>query len=387
LNVAVLLEGSVRKQGNRARISVQLVKTADGFQLWSESYERDMSDILAMQDEISSAVIAALKLRLLDGKAAPSWKRANVEAYDAYLQGRYFYGRRNKSELQKAIAYFEQAIKLDPRYAPAWAELARCRAGQADRGYVPEQEGYRQAQQAVDRALALDKNLAEAYAVLGLIRNHDWDWTGADAAYRRAFQLAPGDATIIGGVADSAWTLGRMDDAISLYRRATEIEPQDNNLYYNLGLVLDSAGRWEEATQALTRALELAPEMEGPHFTLCRIYLGQSRAQDALAEAGKEKHPVFRLLGSTLAYYALGRRTESDANLAELIAKFGTDDPYQIADAYAGRGETDQAFEWLDRAWSQRDSGLVEAKVDPLLSSLKKDPRYAALLTKMRLPL
>ena len=388
LHVATLLEGSVRRQGDRARIAVQLIKSGDGFQLWSETYDREMRDIFAVEDGIARAVTTALKVKLWPGKpVGTSAKSTTIEAYNAYLEARYFYRRRNKPDLEKAINYFTQATRLDPTYAPAWAGLGRSRMAQADRGYLPGVEGYRLGRQAVQRALALDPDLAEGHATMGSIqKDYDWDWTGANASYQRALALAPGSASVAGDIGDLLWILGQQDNAIAMYRRALASDPLDNNLHFNLGLILHSAAREEEARAALTKALELAPDMEVIHFTLCRIDLIQSRSQEALAEAEKEKHPVFRLLGLALANYAL-RRREADANLTELIVKFGADDPYQIADLYAFRGEADQAFAWLDRAYSARDPGLVEIKTDTLMNTLKSDPRYLALLKKMRLPL
>jgi TolB-like protein/cytochrome c-type biogenesis protein CcmH/NrfG len=386
LNVASLLEGSVRKQDNKARIAVQLIKAGDGFSLWSESFDRELTDILAVEEEISRAVAAALKITLLGGKATLSARSTNPEAYNACLKGRYFRVQPNKENLEKAVGYFEQAIKLAPDYASAWKGLGDCRMSQADLGYIPVQDGYRQARLAIERALAIDVDLGPAHAAMGSIKMvHDWDWTGADASYQRALRLEPGDVSAILAAGVLAKNLGRLDQAISMCRTANERDPLSPGGYQNTGTALYYAGRQEEAKAALSKALELAPEMVNTHGLLGRVYLAQSDPQSALSEARKEKHPAFRLHGQALAYHALGRNMESNVNLTKLITDYSVDAPYQIAEVYAFRGETDRAFAWLERAYSARDTGLSEMKGDPLLTNLVHDSRYSVFLKRMHL--
>jgi serine/threonine-protein kinase len=388
LNVATILEGSVRMQGHRARITVQMIKSTDGFQLWSETFDRDLNDILAVQEEIARAVTRELKVKLLqDGAAAVPVKAPNPEAYNAYLQGRYFL-RRNKQSLETAISYFEQAIRVDSRYAPPWEGMAQARISQAESGYIAVDDGFRLAREAVEHALELDPDLAPAHIAMGILKmRRDWDWAAARESFERALAKAPGHARATRGAGTLAGILGRWDDAVGFYRKAVEIDPLHADSYHNLGVMLHSAGRQEEAKAALLKALEFAPNMAAVHWLLCRVYLAQSRHQQALLEAEKEPGPAFRLHAFALAYHALGRRNESDRNLAELIAKFQADAPYNIAEVYAFRGETDRAFAWLGRAYSLRDPGLTEIKGDPLLKSLESDARHAAMLTKMRLPI
>jgi len=388
LNVATILEGSVRKEGQRVRITAQLIKVADGFHLWSETYDRQLNDIFAVQDEIARSVAGSLKVTLLGGKTAtPSTQGANAEAYNAYLQGEYFSKRGSKENLEKAVSYYEQAIKLDPGYALAWVGLGVARSSQADRGYLPTEEGYRKAREAAERALALDPNLAEAHAAMGWIKkNYDWDWAGADASYQRALALEPGNATVVRGAAALAATLGRFEEAMALDRRAVELDPLSVATHNNLGLAAYRAGRLEEAAAAFKKAVELNPERPSVHADLGRVYLAQAHPQEALAEMEREPEPFWRLYGLALAYHALGQKKEADAALAELVAKYQAEAAFQIAEVYAFRGEADRAFEWLERAYAQRDAGLSEMKGDPLLKSLERDPRYAAFLKKMRLP-
>jgi serine/threonine protein kinase/Tfp pilus assembly protein PilF len=385
LNVATLLEGSVRKQTSRARISVRLIHASDGLQLWSDTYDTELKDILSVQQQIAQAVAAEMKIALLGGKAPPV-KPVNAEAHNAYLQGRYLYERRTKSNLEKATAYAEQAIRLDPQYANAWLLLAACRIGLADAGELPAQQGFQMARQAVNQALKLDPNLAEAYSALGWIQMQwEWDWAGADASYKRALQLEPGNAHVLDGAASLAGVLGRFDEALDLYRRAREADPLNSQALFNSAFPAYYAGRYDHASAALSSALELVPEMVGVHGMLGRIWLAKAQPQKALAEMDKEKDPALRLFGLALAYDALGRRGESDANLNELIQKFQADSPYQIALVYARRGDANEAFRWLEKAYSTRDAGLNELKGDPLLNNLRPDPRFRGLLKKVGL--
>jgi TolB-like protein/cytochrome c-type biogenesis protein CcmH/NrfG len=389
LNVATILEGSVRREGKRVRITAQLIQVSDGFHLWSETYDRDLDDIFAVQDDIARSVAGSLRVTLLGSRPPTSSAQGrNVEAYNACLQGRYFLDRRSKENLDKAFGYFDQAIKLDPGYAPAWVGLATAHNRQGNWGYVPVGEGWANGREAVQRALALDPNLAEAHAVMGDIQaGYDWDWAGADASLKRAQALEPGNVTVVRTTALLARILGHFEEALALSRRAVELDPLGVQSQKMLGRTAWEAGRLDEAVAALKKTLELDPEDSGTHAWLGRVYMAQGHPQEALAEMEFEKHPVWRLYGQALAYHALGRKKESDAALAELIAKYQAPIAFQIAEEYAFRGEADRAFEWLDRAYAQRDAGLTLMKGDPLLKSLEHDPRYAAFLKKMRLPL
>ncbi len=385
LNVTTILEGSVRKQGNLTRITTQLIKTADGFHLWSASYDRESNDIFAVQEEIARAVLDALKVTLLGGKT-PAVKTTSAEAYNAYLLGKHFYGQLNKESVAKAAGYFEEAIQLDSGYAPAWVGLGQSLSGQASSAYIPPEDGYRRARDALEKAMALDPNLADAHAAMGEIKMlHDWDWKGADASYQRALALSPGDAGVMRAIGSLARMLGHFDESIRLYRRAIAIDPLFG--YRGLALNLHYAGRQEEAKAAVDKALELTPGMAQAHCLLGRIYLAQSNPRRALEEMEKEKDPIFRLFGLALAYRALGRRKEADASVREVIGKYQADAPYFIAGIYASRGEADRAFEWLKRAYDTRDPGLSEMKGDPLLKSLAHEARYKEMLQRMRLPL
>ncbi len=388
LNVGTILEGSVRKAGRRVRVTAQLVKAADGFHLWSETYDRELDDIFAVQDDISRSVSSALSVRLLAGENEPKAARGNAEAYNLFLQGKYFRARLRREDLEKAVSYYEQALRLEPGFARAWVGLAEAHSSQADRDHVPVEEGRRKAREEVEKALELDPNLAEAHAALGRIRRrYDWDWSGADAAYQRALELEPGNVAVVLGLAGQAATWGRFEEAFRLGRRAVEIDPLSVGAHYALGYHAWRAGRLDEAEAAYRTCLDLDPAYPGAHHLLGRIHLAQSKPEAALQEMEREKEPARRRQGLALAYHALGRRKEADAALAEVLEKDKEAWSFQIAQIYSFRGEVDEAFEWLERAYAGRDGGFPEMKGNPLLKNLEGDARYAAFLKKMRLPL
>jgi eukaryotic-like serine/threonine-protein kinase len=388
LNVASLLEGSVRKAGSRVRITAQLVKAADGFDLWSETYDRELDDIFAVQDDISRSVSRALEVRLLGRQAAsPAPRGGNAEAYNLYLQGHYFEARRSREDLEKARDYYDQALGLDPGYARAWVGRANVDVFLAIEGDVSTEEGYKKARREVEKALGLDPNLAEAHATLGWIQvGHYWDWSGADASYKRALELAPGSTMVVRRYATLAATLGRLDQAIDLDRRAAELDPLSVAAHYNLGLHAWYAGRLDEAEAGFRKVLELDPEYPLTHLMIGLVHLSRSNPEAALQEVERERSEAWRLYGRALAYHAAGRTREADTALAELLEKEKKGWDFQIAEIYAFRGERDKAFEWLAVAYSHRDSALSDIKGDPLLESLEADPRYTAFLRKLGLP-
>jgi serine/threonine-protein kinase len=389
LNASTLLEGSVRKAGTRVRIVAQLVNADDGYQLWAQSYDAELDDIFAVQDGIARSVAGALKVVLLaPGNGGPATARkGNSEAYNLYLQGRYFAARASEKDLARAGSSYERALKLDPLDARAWVGLARVHDTQAGWGYIPLEEGVRKARQEVEKALELDPHLSEAYVALGELRRaFDWDWAGADAAFKRAYELEPGSARVVRASSLLAGTFGRFDEALERDESAVALDPLDAATHTVMGVHAWRARSLPDAEAALRKAVELQPDFPGGHMRIGRVYLTQSNPVAALAEMEREKEPFFRLYGVALAYHALGRSREADAALADLIQNHGGDSAYQIAEVHAFRGELEEAFAWLERAYAQKDPGLPVMLVgDPLLDRLKPDPRYEAFLRKMRL--
>jgi TolB-like protein/DNA-binding winged helix-turn-helix (wHTH) protein/Tfp pilus assembly protein PilF len=389
LDVGTILEGSVRKEGNRVRISAELVKAADGFQLWSGTYDRNLNDVFAVQDEIARAITSELKVRLLKSNTGDTPQRGtSAEAYNAYLQGRYYYERRTQDDLARAYEYFQQAVKDDPTYARAWSALAWVQIAQAEAAYGSSfEEGYRSAQAAAEKALQLDPGLAEAHAAIGRIkRGYDWDWAGADMAFQKALALEPQNSVVLLGASSLDATLGRFEEAVTLNRRAVEIDPLSVVAHISMGMHAYYAGQLNLATDAYQKALAISPADPEAHYLLGLVYISRAQPQLAMAEFQKDQRGVQRNVGEALAYWALGRKAEADASLQQLIADYRTQAAYQIAEVYAFRGETDRAFEWLELTREHKDSGLPSIKGDPLLKNLYHDPRYAAFLKKVGLP-
>lgn len=383
LNVSYVLEGSVRKSGDQVRITAQLIRGKDGYHLLSETYDRTLSDIFAVQDEIAAAVVESLKLKILGEQ--PRSRVVDPDAYALFLQGRYFNDRREKENWDKSVEAYRQALEIDPEYAEAWAGLSITLAQQASWGVIDLDEGMVQAREAVHRALALDENLPEAHTSLGWIRMvYDWDWHGADESYQTAIRLAPGNVTALSAAGVLAFTLGRLEEAIDLDLRAIALDPLRQAGHANLGLVLLHAGRLDEAAKRYEHLLQLNPEYPGAHMRLGQVLLLQGRPQEALDMIRQDSDPYWQDYAVPLALYSLGQQAEADQALANFI-KVHTDGPFQAAEIYAWRGEKDQAFEWLERAYTARDSGLSELLDDPFLATLKEDDRWQPFLDKLGL--
>jgi eukaryotic-like serine/threonine-protein kinase len=387
LNVANVLEGSIRREGNRVRITTQLINASDGFHLWSETYDREINDIFAVQDDIAASVANALNVTLL-GKTNPSAEKVNIDVYNDFLQGQYLSNRRSREDLDAAISYFNQALQVDPKYAPALVGRAEANIHKGDSGFVPVDEAYGKARPDLEKARELNPDLPSAHALMGWVRlTYDWDWPGADKAFQRATELEPGNTNVLYFKATLSMALGKFEEAVQLDRKAAERDPLNPNLYYNYGLHAYIAARWEESINALQKLLELSPRFPDGHQLLGSVYLMQGKNKEALEEMQKEVDDSWLLFGRTLAYHALGESKLSEDALAQFIEKSQTGAAYQIADAYAYRGEIDKSFQWLERAYVQRDGGLTQVKGDPILANARKDPRYIAFLKKMRLPI
>jgi len=390
LSVEYVLENSLRENGNHIRITAQLIQVKDQTHLWSQDYDYLAKDMLNVQDDVAKAVAREIRLRLSSQQQADLARSrpVNPDAFDAYLQGYYFFQRNTDKDTDRAAQYYERAVQLDPSYALAWVGLSRARNWQAVRGLIPSEEGHRLAREAVERALALNPNLAAAHAQMGRIKRQvDFDWVGADASLQRAIALDPGNPENLGSAALSAAMLGRFDQALPLARRVVDLDPLNELSWENLGEIRFSMGQLDEPVADFKKALELRSDVWNGHLFLSQIYIMQGRPQDALPEIERVQNDSdVRLYLYALAYYALGQKKEADAALSGLIAKYQAIDAYSIAEVYAFRNQSDEAFEWLDRAYAKHDDGLIETKVDPLLKSLHNDPRYAALLKKLNLP-
>ncbi len=392
LGVAHLLEGSVQRAGDLVRVSVELINTTDGSAQWSQRYDRPYKDLFALQDDITGAVAGALKARLLPGAHAAAQSEqppsGSLEAYNAYLQGQFYFARNTQADLRKAIGFFTQAAELDPRYALAWSWLSRAWAalGGAFLDGAPEKQAYAKARAEAERALALSPELAEAHVARGFVlQNADFDWRGAEAEYRRATELAPSDGQAKLSLASQLATMGEVEPAIELTREALTTEPLRANWYNALANYLLALNRLDEAEQAIRRAIALQPGAQSFHAELAVIEIQRGNAQAALAAAQQEVPGGWRDIGLALARQIGGDRGAADAALKTLIDKDAGLASYQIAEVYALRNDAKETFAWLDRALSNGDPGIQYLLYDPFILRFKDDPRFAAFCRKVGL--
>jgi TolB-like protein/DNA-binding winged helix-turn-helix (wHTH) protein/Tfp pilus assembly protein PilF len=389
LSVQYVLENSLRESGDHLRLTAQLIQVKDQTHLWSQDYDYAAKDALNVEDEVANAVAREIRVRLTtqqQAKWTPS-RSVNPEAFDAYLHGYHFYQGDTDKATDMAAKYFERATQLDPSYALAWAWLSRARNWQADEGLIPMEEGRRRAREAVERALSLNPDLADAHAQMGRLKQQvDHDWAGANASFQRAIALEPANPEHVEFASWSAAILGRFDEAVQLDRRAVDLDPLNAESWGRLAETEYFMGQLDRSAADSKKTLELNPDAGTGMDTLSLVYLLQGRPQDALSETERVPYAPRRAMLYALTYYALGRKKESDAALSELITKYHASNAFEIAMVYAFRNQTDKAFEWLDRAYAQRDPSMMGTKIEPLLNSLHNDPRFDALLKKLNLP-
>jgi TolB-like protein/class 3 adenylate cyclase/Flp pilus assembly protein TadD len=402
LGVAHLLEGSVRKAGNRVRITAQLIEVATDSHLWSETYDRELTDIFAVQDDIAQSVVTELRRALFGAMPADSHEGTvahevasevaqaaqgrgdDVEAYQLYMQGRAHVFRHTREDNARAIELFRQAVALQPGLALAWAGISMANNQAVATGWVVPAEGYRQARAAAERALALAPDLVEGHVALGHVRaSGDLDWKGADASFRRAIELAPGSTA---GLMSASWlakAFGRIDEAIALARRVVELDPLSARGHNSLAQMLAESGALDDAEIARATALRLLPDGPRQHAVLGRIRLYQGRYAEALAEFEQERVDWERKTGVALALFGLGRRVEADAALRAFIGHDAKSSAIQIAEIHAFRNETDAAFHWLERAFAQHDHGVSLLRCGAIFRRLHGDPRWLPYLAKI----
>jgi adenylate cyclase len=388
LGVANILEGSVQKSGERIRITAQLVNASSGYHLWSQTFDRTLEDIFAVQDEIAVEVTKALKVALLGEQvqAAESHSAVtNSDAYTEYLKGRYAFKRNTMEGALEAIDHYRRAIDLDPGMAPAWAGLASATAWHT--GFSSDfAEGYERARIAAKKALSLDPALPEAHLALSQVQTgYDWDWSGAESSLNRALSLRPGDATIMKELGDLEAQLGRRDQAFRHYQQAAILDPLDLGIQGALASAYSARDEDEKALEIINRIREMDPDRAVIHKSLGGLLIKAGRTEEALAEFKQEKLLFLSLEGQSIALHKLGRKAEAQAKLDELIATMGESASYQVARAYSQFGDADKAIAWLERGFAIRDPGLTYMKMDRWLDPLRDDPRFQRLLEKMHL--
>jgi serine/threonine-protein kinase len=386
LGVSTLLEGTVRKQGDRVRIVAELVNAADGIELWTRTFDRELKDIFAVQEEIARAVAESLKVTLLGSDSVQKSAPKNPEAHNAYLQGDFHFQRRNLEDYRKAVSYFDQAIRLDPNYALAYAERAEASTLIGDLGGQAKTE-WPKARSDAEKAVAIAPALAEAHAALGWVRFFvEWKFDEGLSELRRAKELSPANPTANDLLARVIVYLGRVDEAERQARQAVELDPLSFPAQNNLARVLFFAGKLDEADAAGRKAAELQPTAASSHRWQVSVAVERGDGETALREALLEPDEGYRRFELALAQYVRGDHQAADAALADMISNWRDQLAYQIAEVYAVRGETDKAFEWLQISFDNHDTGTLTLLVDPLLRSLRDDPRYKNLLAKLGLP-
>lgn len=385
LGVATLLEGTVRKQGERVRIVAELINAADGIELWTRTFDRELKDIFAVQAEIATAVAESLKVTLLGPENTQNAATKSVEAHNSYLQGHFYFQRRNLDDYRKAVTYFDHAIQSDPDYALAYAERSELWTLIGDL----TGEGktlWPQARVDAEKAVAIAPELAEAHAALGWVRFFtEWKFAEGLGELKRAKELAPANPTANDLLGRVIVYLGKLDEAELQARQAVELDPLSFAGQNNLARVLWYEGKLEGADAIARKAAELYPAAASSRRWQVLIAIQRGDSATALREAHSEPDESYRRFELAVAQYARGDQKAADAALADLIANNrGLD--YQVAQVYAVRGEKEKAFEWLQIAFNNHDTGMLALLIEPLLRGLRDDPRYKALVEKMNFP-
>ena len=383
LGAHYVLEGSVRKSGDRLRVTAQFINRQDGTHLWSQTYDRNIRDVLQMQDEIAASIVRALQVEVYDVGSRPALR--NTEAYNLFLQGFHAINRYDQQGFEQAVNDFQRALDLDPMFVNAAVGLTIAYDNLGEYDYMAAPEAFEKARRAAELALKLDPNQPIAHAMLGNIHVvYDWDWPAAHREFKVALDLAPNDSIVLFFAGQQSMIAGHREDALKLLNAALELDPLNPSWYFELYLLQLRRGRLAEADAAIRRTLEISPAFGFVHYDLGLVLLLRSQPQAALAEMLKEPDEKLRSAGSAIVYFALGRRTDSEAALAQWL-KGAKDFPYTTAAIYAFRGESDEAFKWLDRAFAQKDALLPFIMGDPTMKILEADPRYKAFLAKMNL--
>jgi serine/threonine protein kinase/Tfp pilus assembly protein PilF len=391
LNVANILEGSVRKSGNRLRVSAQLIDASNGDSIWSDTYERQLQDVFLLQDEIAGELVSSLKLKLASGHDVPNAKTtSSVEAHNQYLLARHFFDLGSLDGARRSAAAYRKAIALDPRYAAAYAGLSSAEFWESELSRESEfstnDRPLQAAMSAAETAIALAPEEAEGYTARAFLRYEKWDWPGAQADLDVARTLNPGSSTVQHYYGMLLGTLGRLPEAIVAQRKDVEMDPLAALSWYFLGESLISNGEFAAAHEALDRSLEIDPGADFGLASTVKLELIEGRALQALAVTRQIKDPIWNGYCLAATEHALNHARESDQALDRLIAKYSQRATFQIAELYAWRGESDKALEWLERAYRQHDPGTTDIKTSPMLSNLRDEPRFKALLEKMNLP-
>jgi TolB-like protein/DNA-binding winged helix-turn-helix (wHTH) protein/Flp pilus assembly protein TadD len=398
LNVGAVVEGSVVRSGDQVRITAELVQVSTDRHLWAETYERPIGDSLALQNQVTTAIVNAIRIQLTPAELQQlaTSRPVSTDSYEDYLKGRYYYSNNRSSEgLIKAIEYFQRATQEDPRNALAYSGLANCYAtiGSTLVGTMPSIEAASKARTAALKAMEIDGNLAEAQVALSTVRiKYDWDWAQAAKGFQRAIELNPSYSTAYQRYSLYLMAMGRTQESVSLINRARELDPLSVSVNFSLGWRLYMARQYDQAIEQLHNTIELEP-----NFAVAHLILGQSYEQKGLHElaipelqkaATISDNTPLTLSGLGHAYARMGRKNEAQAVLTQLLHPSNKSyvSPFYVAVVYEGLGREEEAMDWLDKAFESRSNGLIFLKVDPQLDGLRTNPRFRALQRKLNLP-
>ncbi len=396
LNVDAVVEGTVLRDGERVRITAQLVDARTDTHLWAQNYERDLRDVLTLQADVTRSVTEEVRAQITPQeheRLIRARRAVNPQAYEACLRGDSEWHKLTEQGLRKSAGYYEEAIRLDPEYAAGHLGLATSYAVLGQQEILPPREAYAKSRAEVLKALELDDGLAEAHTVMGWVhRNYDWDWPGAEREFLRGLELNPGSPLVHHGYSAYLQTRGRLEESVAEERRAQELDPL--NPFYNvqLGLFLIALGRYDEALAQCRRAAEFDPKHIRAHFCVGEVYVGQRKYEQAVAEMQKAvelpKGRVDVVASLAQVYILAGRKPEAEKlfNHVKALAKRRHISPLDIAYFYAILGQKDEAFQWLEKAYQERSPFIVGIRLDPTFDSLRDDPRYISLLRRIGLP-
>jgi TolB-like protein/Tfp pilus assembly protein PilF len=394
LGVGSILEGSIRKIEDRIRVTVQLVDVESGYHLWSQRYDRVMKDMFEIQDEISLSITDRLEVDIGDDMSVAPIRHQteNPDAYCLYLRGRFFWNMRTGESLQKAIEFFEKALELDENYALAYAGLADVYRALPDYSSYSPREAYEKARELANKAVAIDNSLSEAHTSLAVVLNNLFDWEGAEREFKKAIDSNPGYATAHHWFALYYMYRARFPEAMEKIKEAYSLDPLSLPINRDIGTVYYYAGRYDEAIEALQKTLELDPNFSLVHELLGRVYLKKGMYEDALREFELEKgfsrswRPVLEAW-IIITHMEMGSREKAEGLLRELERKSREYyiPPYSLSWIYFALGDDQKGFQWLDKAYNERDSWLCEIKVEPVFDRVREDPRFTALLKNLGL--
>ncbi len=400
LDVDALIEGSVAREGDQVRITVQLIHGPTDKHLWADSYQRELRGVLALQSEVARAIAREVKIAVTraEAKRLAHTQPVNPAAYEAYVLGRHYWNQRTMHGYEQAVEAFRKAVEQDPSYAPAYAGLADTYMSWGEQGGLPQKEARSLAEGALRKALELDESLAQAHAILGQWKlRYEWDWAGAEQAFKRAIELNPGEALAHARYGRFLGYLGRFEEGIRELQRAQELDPLSVPINAFLAQVYLQARRYDETAEQLQRASELNPNHALIRHNLGELYLAQDRFAEAIPELERSvelsgqlsavpSSHYLAILGC--AYARANRREDAVKILSELQrrSKQGLASSFDIASLHTALGEKERALAWLEQGYQQRDIWLVELKAWPWLDSLLDDPRFQDLLRRMNFP-